>query len=66
MTYRSFFELLTASDDLRDVILNAPNIAAIKKAIEMTLFISLRDAGMDLVVKGLTSLDEIDRVVGMD
>ncbi len=60
------FELLSASDEIRDVILNEPNIAAIKKAIEMTVFQSLRDAAMDLVMKGETSMDEVARVIGFD
>ncbi|HEX7008736.1 MAG TPA: ATPase, T2SS/T4P/T4SS family [Phycisphaeraceae bacterium] len=63
---QAVFELLSATDELRDVIIKSPNIGAMKKAIEMTMFTSLRDNGMDLVLKGLTSIDEIDRVIGME
>ncbi len=60
------YELLQATDDLRDVILHSPNMGKIKKAMEMTMFTSLRDSGADLVLRGETSLDEIERVIGID
>ena len=60
------YELLTMSDEMRDVILHSPNMSKIKKAIQMTMFQSLRDAGTDMILKGETSIDEIDRVVGME
>lgn len=60
------FELLAATDELRDVILNNPNIANIKKVIELSVFTSLREAGFDLVLDGLTSMDEIARVIGLE
>ncbi|WP_432799074.1 ATPase, T2SS/T4P/T4SS family [Poriferisphaera sp. WC338] len=63
---RGVYELLVASDDLRDVILNNANLAAIKKVLEMTMFKSLRDEGFDLVINGETSWDEVVRVVGVD
>lgn len=63
---RGLYELLTVSDEMRDVILHSPNMSKIKKAIEMTMFTSLREAGMDLVLKGETSMDEIERVVGLE
>ncbi len=60
------FELLTATDELRDVILNKPNIASIKKAIEISMFRSLRDFGIDMIISGRTSMDEINRVIGIE
>jgi len=60
------FELLTATDDIRDVILNDPSIADLRKAIERIVFTSLKESGMQMVAQGLTSIDEIDRVVGGD
>jgi type II secretory ATPase GspE/PulE/Tfp pilus assembly ATPase PilB-like protein len=63
---RGLFELLAATDDLRDVILNNPNIADIKKVIELTVFTSLREAGFRLVTEGITSMDEIARVIGLE
>ena len=61
---RGVYELMTVSDQLRDVILHSPNMGKIKEAMEMSMFTSLRDAGMDLVLKGETSLDEIERSTG--
>ena len=63
---RGLFELLAATDELRDVILNNPNIADIKKIIELSVFTSLRDAGFGLVTEGVTSMDEIARVIGLE
>jgi general secretion pathway protein E len=63
---QGMFELLTATDELRDVVLKTPDIAGLKKAIELTMFVSLREAGVDLVHKGVTSMDEIDRVIGLE
>ena len=63
---RGLFELLAATDELRDVILNNPNIADIKKVIELSVFTSLRDAGFGLVTDGITAIDEIARVIGLE
>jgi general secretion pathway protein E len=63
---RGLYELLTVTDAMRDVILHSPNMGKIKQAIEMTVFQSLREAGMQLVLKGETSMEEIERVVGME
>ncbi|MEX0887350.1 MAG: ATPase, T2SS/T4P/T4SS family [Phycisphaeraceae bacterium] len=59
-------ELLTTNDDVRDVILRNPNIGELKKAISSTHFTPLREVGMDLVIKGETSLQEIERVIGFE
>ena len=61
---RGVYELLTASDDLRDVILKNPDLASIKKVLEMSMFRSLRETGIDLIMQGETSWDEVSRVVG--
>jgi len=63
---RAIFELLEVTDDVRDVILKDPNIASIKKAVEMTVFTPLKQAAFDLVLKGETSIGEVQRVVGLD
>ncbi|QQE13083.1 Flp pilus assembly complex ATPase component TadA [Planctomycetota bacterium] len=63
---RGVYELLQATDELRDVILNNPNMTSIHKALEMTMFQSLRNAGIDLIMKGETSWEEVARVVGFD
>jgi len=60
------FELLTATDELRDIILKNPNLTEIKKAVEMTVFRSLRDTGVEMIVRGQTSFEEVNRVIGID
>lgn len=57
------YELLTATDDLRDAILNNPTMQNIRKAVEGMLFNSLEESGYRLVAEGITSFDEIDRVI---
>ena len=58
-------ELLDFNDDLRDVILNQPSIAAMRRVIEQGLFTTLQQSGFQLVARGVTSLEEVDRVVGI-
>jgi general secretion pathway protein E len=60
------FELLNANEDLRDVIVKAPSVQMLRKALARTMFSSLRDSGYQLVAKGVTSLDEVDRVLGIE
>ncbi|MFP4144114.1 MAG: ATPase, T2SS/T4P/T4SS family [Phycisphaeraceae bacterium] len=62
---RAVFELLTVNEDMRDVILNSPSIADLRKAIGLTMFTSLQENGTDLVKQGVTSMEEIERVVGL-
>ncbi|MEO0964156.1 MAG: ATPase, T2SS/T4P/T4SS family [Planctomycetota bacterium] len=63
---RAIFELLEVTDDIRDVVIREPNIASIKKAVEMTVFTPLKSAAFDLVMAGETSMGEVQRVVGLD
>lgn len=63
---RGVYELLAATDELRDIILNNPGIGEIKKTIEMSMFTSLRDTGYQLAMAGETSLEEVARVIGVD
>ena len=60
------YELLTTNAELRDVILKQPTMQELRKAINMELFNSLRESGYRLVAEGVTSLDEIDRVMGAE
>ncbi|MEX0655114.1 MAG: ATPase, T2SS/T4P/T4SS family [Phycisphaeraceae bacterium] len=62
---RGIFELLATNDDIRDVIINSGGMGAMKKAVEMSMFTPLRDAGMQMVMQGDTGIDEIDRLVGI-
>ncbi|MEM6560551.1 MAG: GspE/PulE family protein, partial [Planctomycetota bacterium] len=58
------YELLTVTDDVRDAIASGAGQAAVLEALRSTKFRRLRDAGNDLVLEGITTLDEIDRVLG--
>jgi type II secretory ATPase GspE/PulE/Tfp pilus assembly ATPase PilB-like protein len=54
--------MLEASDDLRDCILDSPNIGDLKRVVGHTNFRTLQQAGWELAAKGVTSLDEVERV----
>lgn len=61
---RAVYEMLDFSDELRDVVLKDPNIGSIKKCVEKGLFTTLVQNGWQLVGKGVTDLDEVERVAG--
>lgn len=62
---RAIFELLDfQNDELRDCILHEPSIQKFKKIIEQGVFTNLQHAGWLLAARGMTSLDEIERVAG--
>jgi len=60
------WEMLTVTDDLRDVILKTTTISEIRRAVENTIFTTLRDFAHQLVLRGETSFDEIDRIIGVE
>ena len=60
---QAVFEMLDFNDDLRDVVLNQPTIQAMKEAIAGEIFTSLQQSGWQLAVRGLTSLEEVERTV---
>ncbi|GMV26962.1 MAG: hypothetical protein AMXMBFR58_29930 [Phycisphaerae bacterium] len=62
---RAIFEMLDFNDDLRDVVLREPTIQAMKKVIEQGHFTTLVQFGWRLVAEGVTTLDEVDHVAGM-
>ena len=59
---QAIFEMLEFTNDLRDVVLKEPSIQAMRKVIEQGLFTNLTQSGWQLVARGVTSLDEVDRV----
>lgn len=63
---RALFELLDFNDELRDIVLTAPSITGMKKVIEQGLFTTLQQFGWRLVADGITTLDEVDRVAGVN
>lgn len=62
---RAIFELLDFNDDLRDVVLREPTIQAMKKVIEQGHFTTLVQFGWRLVAEGVTTLEEVDHVAGV-
>ena len=60
------FELLTAGDAIRDVILSKPNLVDLRKALQNTGFQTLQDHAIQRVLEGVTSLDDAHRMVGLD
>jgi general secretion pathway protein E len=61
---RAIFEMLTATAELRDVILATSSIQGIRKAMANTMFQSLLDSGYKMVAEGATPLEEAERVCG--
>lgn len=59
---QAIYEMLEFTDELRDVVLKEPTIQALRKVIEGGLFTSLTQSGWQLVARGVTSMDEVDRV----
>ena len=59
---RAIFELLDFNDELKDVIIKEPTLAAMKKVIEQGLFTTLVQSGWQLAARGVTTLEEVDRV----
>ena len=63
---RAIFELLTATDELRELIPKNPSPAQLQAALASTPFQTLHQSGYALAAEGIVSLDEIDRVIGRE
>jgi general secretion pathway protein E len=61
MGRRGVFELLTVSDDMREVIMKSPSVAEVQKTLVGSKFVKLSQSGYHLVAEGVTSIDEIER-----
>jgi general secretion pathway protein E len=61
---RALFELMTVNDALRDAILKSPTMTTIREALRRTVFINLSEMGWQMVARGLTSAEEVERIVG--
>jgi type II secretory ATPase GspE/PulE/Tfp pilus assembly ATPase PilB-like protein len=59
---RALVELLEANSNIRDLILKGPTINGIRDALGSDMFVTLQQAGWQLVAKGVTSIDEVERV----
>lgn len=62
---QAIFEMLEFNDDLRDIVLKEPSIQAMRKVIEQGLFTTLTQSGWQMVARGITTLEEVDRVAGV-
>jgi general secretion pathway protein E len=62
---RAIYELMIANDQLRDAILHNRSNQSIQEALKTTKFMRLAQHGHQLIADGLTSLDEVDRAIGM-
>ena len=61
---RAFFELLTANDEIRDIIVHEPTIGRIQAALAATPFQRLQHSGYQLVAEGIVAFEEIERAMG--
>jgi general secretion pathway protein E len=59
---KAIFEILDFTDELRDVILKEPTIAAMKRVIEQGMFTTLIQSGWQQIARGVTTIEEVDRV----
>ena len=59
---RAIAEILTLNDEIRELIIDKRPIRHIKEAARLNGTRSLREAALDLVERGETTLDEIKRV----
>lgn len=57
------FELLAMSDELKRLIHDGQNLEGIRGILAAQGLKSLRESGMELVFKGLTTVEEVSRVV---
>jgi general secretion pathway protein E len=62
----AFFELLVASDELRDLIARTPTLGQIQDLLSGTPFQRLHQSGYHLVAEGVVAFDEIDRAMGRE
>ena len=60
------FEFLPASDDIKSAIIRNDDAATLKKLAIQTGMRTLRDDGVDRVLDGVTSFDEVMRVTRED
>jgi type II secretory ATPase GspE/PulE/Tfp pilus assembly ATPase PilB-like protein len=63
---RAIFELLSVTDEFRELITKTATAAQMQAVIANTKFQRLHESGFQLVAQGLAPFDEIDRAVGRD
>jgi general secretion pathway protein E len=60
----AFFEMLQMSPELRDAVSRKASLAELDGIARQGAFVSLKQAGYELVAKGLVSFDEVEESVG--
>ena len=63
---RAIFELLDVKKQVGDAIHNNPTVVDLRRAVKDRKFKTLRDNGYSLVGAGVTTFDEVDRVIGVE
>lgn len=63
---RAIFELLDVKKQVGDAIHGTPSVVDLRKAVKGTGFKTLRDNGYSLVGAGVTTFEEVDRVIGVE
>ena len=61
---KAIFEILHVTETVRDAVIGQKDAGALYGVLRSTGYRRLKDAAMDLVAEGLTTLDEADRVTG--
>ena len=61
---QALLEMLEFTNDLRDIVLNNPTIQAMRRKIEEGVFTTLQQSGWVMAARGVTSLEEVERVAG--
>lgn len=59
-------EFLTMNDEIRDLILKDSSVSKIREAAQRNGMISLRDAGLEKVFQGATTIEEVVRETVLD
>lgn len=57
------FEMLKLNDSIRELLLKSPNLNQLAAEVRKHKHISMREEGVVLVAKGITSLEELQRVL---
>lgn len=63
---RAIFELLDVKKQVGDALHDRLSIPELRKKVAATDFISLRQNGYSLVGQGVTTFEEVDRVIGVE
>lgn len=57
------FELLQVNDEIRKILTSNPQVDAIRKAARAAKMVGIRDHGVLMVARGVTSVEELQRIL---